>query len=107
MVYYSVTSVPEQWVLLTTLLTLMGSGMSMMSRDVFFRSFGRRYSPIDMDGAAKFLFAGRDGRLFLIILGGVTNQVLRAMAILAVTMNLLSIYRLLTISRVKKSQVED
>jgi hypothetical protein len=99
--------VPEQWVLLTALLALLGSGMSMMSRDAFFRSFGKRYNPADMDGVAKLLFAGRDGRLFLIFLGGVTNQVLLAMAILAVTTNLLAIYRLLKISRLKKSQVEN
>ncbi|MFQ6095790.1 MAG: NTP transferase domain-containing protein [Candidatus Bathyarchaeia archaeon] len=108
MAYYSYTSVPEHWVLLTAILALLGSGMSMMSRDAFFRSFGRRYNPADMDGAAKFLFAGRDGRLFLIFLGGVTNQVLLAMAILAVTTNLLAIYRLLAISRIaKKGQVEN
>jgi CDP-L-myo-inositol myo-inositolphosphotransferase len=99
--YHLITFVSKPWIILAGFLVLMGSNMSMMSKDAFYRSYGKRYNPSNMDGPAKYLFAGRDGRLFLIFLGGVTNQLLLTMTILAVITNLLAVYRLLNIKRLK------
>ena len=95
--YYCYRSFPETWFILVALLALLGTNLSMMSMDVFFRSFGSKYVTTTLGTKAKFLLAGRDGRLFLIFIGAITNQLLPVMIILAVTTNLLMIYRLYSV----------
>ena len=100
MTYYSFVSIQEPWVILVALLALFGSGMSMMSKDVFFRVFQRRF-PSELDRPARFLLAGRDGRLLIIFLGGLTGQILPTLVLLALTTNLLAAYRLIAVRRLQ------
>jgi CDP-L-myo-inositol myo-inositolphosphotransferase len=93
MAYYSYIHEPNIWVVIISVIALIGSPMSMMVKDTFFRAFRERYDADKMDGPAKFLLAGRDGRLFLIFAAGVSGQVFAIIVMLAFTTNLLALYR--------------
>ena len=103
MAYSSFISFPDISIVIVTSLALVGSAMSMMSKDAFFKTFGVRYNAGRMDGYGKYLLANRDGRLFLIFLGGITGQVFLVLGIMAITTNLLAIYRLVNARKLAKS----
>jgi len=104
MAYASYGVFPDISIIVVTSFALIGSAMSMMSKDSFFKTFGVRYNAGKMDGYGKYLLANRDGRLFLIFLAGITGQVLLVLGILAITTNLLAIYRLVNARRLAKSR---
>ena len=104
MAYSSYLSFPNISIVVVTSFALIGSAMSMMSKDSFFKTFGVRYDAGKMDGYGKYLLANRDGRLFLIFLAGITGQVFLVLVILAITTNLLAIYRLVNARRLAKSR---
>ena len=106
MAYSSYVALPNIAIVVVTSFALIGSAMSMMSKDAFFKTFGVRYNAGKMDGYGKYLIANRDGRLFLIFLGGITGQVFLILGILAITTNLLALYRLVKArSLAKKEQI--
>jgi len=78
--------------------------MSMMIKDRFKINFRRDYNSDEMDGPAKFLLANRDGRIFIIFLGGIFNQLLFVLIILVITTNLLALYRLIRVWYFEKSE---
>ena len=106
MAYSSYVVLPNIAIVVVTSFALIGSAMSMMSKDAFFKTFGVRYNAGKMDGYGKYLIANRDGRLCLIFLGGITGQVFLILGILAITTNLLALYRLVKArSLAKKEQI--
>ena len=50
--------------------------MSMMSKDQFAIASGRKWVAGDSDGVGRYLLAGRDGRMFIIFLGGLFGQMM-------------------------------
>jgi len=95
---------PHWWILLVSALALIGAPMSMMIKDRFKINFRRDYNSDEMDGPAKFLLANWDGRIFIISLGGIFNQLLFVLIILVITTNLLALYRLIRVWYFEKSE---
>jgi CDP-L-myo-inositol myo-inositolphosphotransferase len=79
-------------------LAVIGSFMSQLTRDRFFVVKGREY-PKEEKGWLSFIPITRDFRLFLIFLGGITNQLFPLLILLALLTNLKTILRLLFVKR--------
>ena len=60
-----------------------GSSLSMLVKEKYASSFQRRYAD-EREGPFRWLLLGRDGRLFLALVAGVTGQVEVVLAYLAV-----------------------
>ena len=75
-----------------------GSSLSMLVKEKYGTQFQRTYTD-DREGLFRWLLLGRDGRLFLALVAGVTGQVVPVLAYLAVGTHLhagLRIYRIRT-----------
>ncbi|MCD5401291.1 NTP transferase domain-containing protein [candidate division NPL-UPA2 bacterium] len=104
MSYYLYSQSPSLFLLLISALALIGSPMSMLTKEKYHALTGRAYIPQEQDGWMRLLPANRDGRLFVIMLGGLFNLVLPALIILAVVTNLQTIFRFFSIKRAMKGQ---
>jgi CDP-L-myo-inositol myo-inositolphosphotransferase len=75
-----------------------GSSLSMLVKEKYGTQFQRTYTD-DREGLFRWLLLGRDGRLFLALVAGVTGQVVPVLAYLAIGTHLhagLRIYRIRT-----------
>lgn len=92
--YYLLTRSPERWEFVAVLVAVALAPMSMIVKDRFHLATGRKWQSKLDDGLARLLLASRDGRLFVIFLGGITNQLGIAILFLAITGTLLLTWRL-------------
>jgi len=79
--WYSATG--RGWIWALAALALAGSPLSMIVKDRFHLLTGRRYVPVEHERLLANLPSGRDGRLFLVMLGGVTGIVPAAVGAIA------------------------
>jgi len=84
-------------------LALTGLPMSMLVKEKFHALTGKQYISEEYDGFFHYIPMNRDGRLFLVFLGGLFNLIGPALAILAVLTHLQTIYRLI---RIRKFMME-
>ncbi|HHW06415.1 MAG TPA: NTP transferase domain-containing protein [Clostridia bacterium] len=75
-------------------LALTGIPMSMLFKEKYHALTGSTYIPELHDGVLHYLPANRDGRLFLIMLGGIFNQVPLVLILLALITHLQALARL-------------
>ena len=73
---------------------LTGAPMSMLFKEKFHALTGKPYLPETHAGPCRYLPANRDGRLFIIMLGGIFNLIPAALAILAVITHVQAVFRL-------------
>jgi hypothetical protein len=73
-----------------------GSSLSMLVKEKYGTQFRRRYAD-EHEGRARWLLLGRDGRLFLALVAGVTGQVEVVLAYLAVGTHIQAAARVLRI----------
>jgi hypothetical protein len=73
-----------------------GNSLSMLVKEKYGTQFRRRYAD-EREGRARWLLLGRDGRLFLALVAGVTGQVEVVLAYLAVGTHLQAGARVLRI----------
>ena len=92
--YHVLTSAPEPWELVIVLMAVAMAPMSMILKDRFQLATGRKWKSELDDGAARMLLATRDGRLFVVFLGGLLNLLAPALAFIAITGTLLLMWRL-------------
>lgn len=95
-VYLSTGSI-YTWVL--GWVALVGSTMSSFYKEKYKAATGESYVSQRYDGLMKFSLAGRDSRLFLIMLGGIFNRVDIVLWLIAVPSNLLALYRFFVFRR--------
>ncbi|MFQ5816608.1 MAG: CDP-alcohol phosphatidyltransferase family protein [Terriglobia bacterium] len=92
--YYAYTLAPGWLPVLLTAAALLGVPLSMAFKDRYRIAFGRSYSSQADDGWARYLLPNRDGRLFVVMLGGVTRFVLPALAVIALVSHVVLLRRL-------------
>lgn len=92
--YLAYTSSPGPWPIVVTGLAMLGAPMSMAFKDRHRICLNGRQAGPETDGWGRFLFATRDGRLFLMMLGGISGLVFESLVILAITPHLLLLLRL-------------
>lgn len=92
--YYLLQGTRQPWETLIVIAAIGVAPMSMMIKDRFQLASGKRWKSEADDGTARLLIAGRDGRLFVIFLGGLFGVLLPAMAFLAVTGSALLVWRM-------------
>jgi len=102
MAFYSLRSEGYEAVLVVALIALLGSVMSMITKEKFQSEYGIPYNSV-YDGWIQYIPASRDGRLFVVFLGGLLDQVFIALIILAILSNFQALYRAMYI--VKKIRV--
>lgn len=90
--WYCVTN--SEAALLVGAAALTGAPMSMLFKEKFHALTGKPYLPESYDGLGRYLPANRDGRLFIIMLGGILNLVPAALMLLAVVAHLQTVLRL-------------
>jgi choline kinase/phosphatidylglycerophosphate synthase len=90
--WYSATNSPAA--LLVAAAALTGMPMSMLFKEKFHSLTGKPYLPELDDGIFHYLPANRDGRLFVIMLGGIFNLLPAALLILAVVAHFQTFMRL-------------
>lgn len=103
MSFYSLGSVRYELVLIIAVIALLGSVMSMVTKEKFHTEYGMPYIQSIYDGWIQYLPASRDGRLFVVFLGGLFEQVFIALIVLAILSNFQALYRAMHI--VKKIRV--
>ena len=67
------------WEIVPVIAALAGAPMSMMAKDRFAIATGHQWVAGTSDGIGRYLLAGRDGRLFIIFLGGLFGQLVPAL----------------------------
>lgn len=82
------------FVLIMGFLALTASPLSMLAKEKYANLTGKTYNPLELDGYLRYFPFNRDGRLALIMLGGVFNQLTATLLLLALLTNLQAIYRL-------------
>ncbi|NLL17650.1 MAG: NTP transferase domain-containing protein [Clostridia bacterium] len=80
--------------LLVSAAALAGLPLSMLFKEKYRNLTGKPYLPEIHDGRLRYLPANRDGRLFIIMLGGILNQIPAALALLAAVTHLQTLFRL-------------
>jgi choline kinase/phosphatidylglycerophosphate synthase len=90
--WYSATNSPAA--LLAGAAALTGMPMSMLFKEKYHSLTGKPFLPELYDGIFRCLPANRDGRLFVIMLGGIFNLLPAALVILAVAAHLQTCIRL-------------
>jgi len=98
---YVYSKQPSAMVLFVSFLALMGAPMSMLCKEKFHSTFGVPFVPDQMDGWTRYLPANRDGRLFIIMVSGILDQVLYGLLALGVITNFQALYRLFSAKRMK------
>ena len=71
--------------MLTVFGALAGAPLSMMLKDRYQIATGRPWRGTDADGYSRYMLATRDGRLMLVMIGGLTGQLLITTAYTAIT----------------------
>jgi len=92
--YYAYTVAPGWVPVLLTVAAVFGAPLSMAFKDRYRIAFGHSYSSQSEDGWAQYLLPNRDGRLFVVMLGGVTGLILPALAFVALVSHLVFARRL-------------
>lgn len=92
--YHVLTGSPESWEFAIVLMAVAIAPMSMILKDRFQLATGRKWQSELDDGAARVLLATRDGRLFVLFLGGLLNLLAPALAFVAITGTFLLAWRL-------------
>ncbi|MGC1121822.1 MAG: sugar phosphate nucleotidyltransferase [Candidatus Methanofastidiosia archaeon] len=92
----------ELWIWLVGCIALIGSPMSMIIKEKYHAITGQKYL-LMYDKRSRFIPASRDVRLFIVMVGGILNQALLALVVIAVITNVKAFLRLVdmreTISR--------
>ena len=78
---------------------LTGIPLSMLFKEKFRNVFGQPFLPEKHDGILRFLPANRDGRLFIVMLGGIFNLLPAALILLAAISQLQALCRLYRVRR--------
>jgi choline kinase/phosphatidylglycerophosphate synthase len=99
MVYSWYCTTGHAMALLAGALVLTGIPMSMLFKEKYQNVFGKPFIPEIHDGIMRYLPANRDGRLFIIMLGGILNQLPIALLLLAAVTHLQAFIRLCNIRR--------
>lgn len=84
------------WIWLVGCIALIGSPMSMLAREKYHALTGRTYL-LEYDKRSHFIPATRDVRLFIVMLGGILNQVMIALVVIAVITNMKAYFRLMDV----------
>jgi choline kinase/phosphatidylglycerophosphate synthase len=84
------------WIWLVGCIALIGSPMSMLAKEKYHALTGRTYL-LEYDKRSQFLPATRDVRLFIVMLGGILNQVTIALVVIAVITNMKAYFRLVDV----------
>ena len=92
--YHVLTGSPASWEFASVLIAVAIAPMSMILKDRFQLATGRKWQSELDDGVARMLLATRDGRLFVLFLGGLLNLLAPALAYVAITGMLLLVWRL-------------
>lgn len=90
--WHSATGQPAA--LLAGAAALAGMPLSMLFKEKFRNAFGKPFIPEAYDGWLRYVPANRDGRLFVVMLGGVFNQLPAALVLLAAVSHLQVLVRL-------------
>jgi choline kinase/phosphatidylglycerophosphate synthase len=97
------------WIWLVGCIALIGSPMSMIIKEKYHAITGQKYLLI-YDRRSRFIPASRDVRLFIVMVGGILNQALLALVVIAVITNVKAFLRLAdmkeTISRKMRQNLE-
>ncbi len=96
---------PNPIIWLVTFFALIGSFMSQITRDRFFVVRGKEY-PKMKESWLRYLPITRDLRLFLIMLGGLTDKLFPTLILLSIITNLKTILRLLFVKRFLRESAE-
>lgn len=78
---------------------LSGIPMSMLFKEKFHTIAQTTYLPEKHDGLFRYLPANRDGRLFIIMLGGILNWIPATLIILAIVTHLQTLFRLFNVRK--------
>ncbi|NLM21198.1 MAG: NTP transferase domain-containing protein [Peptococcaceae bacterium] len=106
--YFIVTGMAYAWygttennilVLLISAAALTGLPLSMLFKEKYKTITGKPYLPEINDGRLRYLPGNRDGRLFIIMLGGVSNLIPATLILLAAITHLQTLYRLITVRK--------
>ena len=100
--YASYQALPKLEVWILGFFALMGAPFSMLAKEKYEALTGKPYLPYKYDGWFRYLPAGRDGRLFLIMIGGILKQLVATLAVIAVVTQVLTIYRLYSVRKLLK-----
>ena len=92
--FHVLTGSPVSWELAIVLMAVTIAPMSMILKDRFQLATGRKWRSELDDGASRILLATRDGRLFVLFVGGLLNLLAPALAFVAITGMLLLVWRL-------------
>lgn len=85
--------------LIASMLALSGQPMSMLIKEKYKSSTGQTFIPERDDGIFRYVPANRDGRLFLIMLGGIFHLIPATLIILAIISHGQTIVRLVSLRR--------
>jgi len=97
--YGTYAATESRWALLFGALALIGSPLSMMIKDRYRAMTGDLYRPDVHDGWVRYLLANRDGRMFVLFVGGVFELGLATLAVLALTSLTQAVVRLIRIRK--------
>ncbi len=86
-------------VLLISAAALTGLPLSMLFKEKYKNISGKSYLPEINDGILRYLPANRDGRLFIIMLGGILNMIPATLVLLAAITHLQTLCRLITVRK--------
>jgi len=78
---------------------LAGMPMSMLFKEKFRSVFKQQFIPEIHDGLLRYIPANRDGRLFIVMLGGIFNQLPATLVLLAVSTHLQTFGRLYNVRK--------
>lgn len=92
--YWIVVNEPVLWEVLAALAALAIAPMSMIVKDRFELATGVKWQSRLDDGPARWALGSRDGRLFLLCVGGLTGQLALFMLVIGLTGSVLLVWRL-------------
>ena len=90
--WYSASENPTAF--LVGAIALLGAPMSMLFKEKFQAITGNTFVPELHDGPTRYLPSNRDGRLFIIMLGGIFNLIPATLIVLALITHIQTIFRL-------------
>ncbi|MBO8127648.1 MAG: NTP transferase domain-containing protein [Peptococcaceae bacterium] len=94
MAYAWYSAAPSLPVLLVCAAALTGLPLSMLLKEKFHALTGRPFIPESHDGIFRYLPANRDGRLFIIMLGGIFNLIPLTLIVLGAITHIQALVRL-------------
>ncbi len=87
-------STSNAWTLLLGMAVLAGAPMSMLAKEKFRAITGKDYPLREAEGWLRYIPDSRDARLFIVMLGGLFNAVVPALALLAVLTHVKTVWRM-------------